>query len=507
MARWAAVVIAALAAVAVMSPGAAGAATFEPTACPTAPEGIAQQLTEANAHCGFLNVPENRANPNSRTIQLAVAIVPAKTATPAPDPLVFMTGGPGGNAFGMIRGAVSRIGMNDQRDVIFVEQRGTLFNNPALFCPEVDAFKHRAVHLRSFAKGTRKLYVRATSACRQRLLAAGVDISAYNTTENAADFDDLRIALGLKEWDVYGGSYGSDLALTYMRLFPQGIRSAVIDSIVPPDVASLSWVWTNVQDGVTNLFGACAAQKACSKRYPHLTRTFNRVVRQLERDPVTTRVKEDGKRVKVLLDGGALLNWITEATTTEPAEVPATIDATASGRYGPLGRARAAAAGDQVAQAMSNSVLCSEWIPFEPFSAIRQQGRLSFPRLPRSVLAQAPGLPFLADGACQAWGVPPAPAAVRSTPNSPIRTLVYGGTFDALTGVRWAQYVAGKLPNSTLVVVPAVGHGAVGKSTCGKNVFASFLANPSAPDTSCIPGFAPASTFQFDLSKPGKKRR
>ena len=87
---------------------------------------------------------------------------------------------------------------------------------------------------------------------------------------------------------------------------------------------------------------------------------------------------------------------------------------------------------------------------------------------------------------------------MRDPARSSIPTLVLGGSFDALTGEQWAGYVAGQLDNATLVEVPAAGHGAL-FNPCPQQVFASFLANPSAPDTSCIPEMAPASSFEFSL--------
>jgi hypothetical protein len=41
-------------------------------------------------------------------------------------------------------------------------------------------------------------------ACRDRLAASGVDLAAYNSTENAADIAELRVALGIGTWNVYG---------------------------------------------------------------------------------------------------------------------------------------------------------------------------------------------------------------------------------------------------------------------------------------------------------------
>ena len=391
--------------------------------------------------------------------------------------------------------------MNATHDVIFLEQRGTLFSEPELTCPEVGPARLRTVDEGTYAAKTRRSFVKALGKCRARLLAGGIDLSGYNTTENAADLADLRVAMGIPVWNVFGGSYGTDLGIVYARDHPEGIRSVVIDSLVPPDVASLSWTWTDVEDGVGNTLRACKAQPACNKRYPRLPAAFNLAIRRLERDPVTVRVKdEDGKRAEVLVDGGAVINWITEATTNEPAEVPAAIDAAARGRPRAIAESRLAATDPGIeATGMQLSVLCSEWIPYEPFSAIRKQGRRSFPGLPKSVLKQSPGLTFLGDGACSAWNVPTAPASIRAPASGTLPTLVLGGTFDALTGDRWAKYVAGQLPNSTLVIVPAVGHGAVFRNPCPQAIFASFLANPAAPDTSCVPAMAPASSFQFNL--------
>ena len=118
------------------------------------------------------------------------------------------------------------------------------------------------------------------------------------------------------------------------------------------------------------------------------------------------RVKsEDGEETKVLVDGGTVMNWISEATTFAKADVPAIIDAAAQGDVRTIVEARAASAGEGQALGMSNSILCSEWVAYEPFSAILEQGRRSFPELPDSVLAQAPGLRFLADGGCRGRGL------------------------------------------------------------------------------------------------------
>ena len=71
----------------------------------------------------------------------------------------------------------------------------------------------------------------ATVACHDRLVDDGVALDSYNTAENAADIADLRVAMGIEEWDLYGVSYGTALALTVLRDHPEGVRSVVLDSV------------------------------------------------------------------------------------------------------------------------------------------------------------------------------------------------------------------------------------------------------------------------------------
>ena len=66
---------------------------FDPIQCPT---NLPTQL--ANARCGYLVVPEDRSQRSGRTIQLFVAIIPAQSGKPAPDPVVYLGSGPGGIA-------------------------------------------------------------------------------------------------------------------------------------------------------------------------------------------------------------------------------------------------------------------------------------------------------------------------------------------------------------------------------------------------------------------------
>ncbi len=443
--------------------------------------------------CGVLEVPENRAHRGGRTIRLTVAIIPAASTTPAEEPVVFMTGGPGGDAIGDIPFLIDA-GVNRDRDLIVMAQRGTLYSQPNLACPEVDRFYAQAVGLRYDAPSTGRLLVRATKECRDRLTADGIELSAYNTTENAADFADLRKALDVQRWNVYGYSYGTDLALTYLRRHPQGIRSVAIDSVVPPQIVSLPWTWDSAREGIGAILAACAAQPRCKSRYPDLPRTLTEQVRRLEAHPLTVTAQPPGggDPVKVVLDGGALVNLLV-ANAVPAVDVPAALDELAHGHPERFAQARAAGATPVIgefAHGLTQSVACSEWVPGYSRSDLLKAGRRAFPGWPDTVLAQAPQLPFEYD-VCRVWNVPDRTSVQRVATVSKVPTLIVSGTFDAKTGARWGPYTGRTLSRSTAVQIPGIGHWVVPQSPCAQSILASFLARPTAPDTACVAGLAP----------------
>ncbi|MEU6539606.1 alpha/beta fold hydrolase [Streptomyces sp. NPDC047000] len=454
---------------------------FVPAPCPTTYGEL------KDTRCGFLVVPENRAHPSPRTLRLAVALVRSSSPRPRPDPIVFFAGGPGADALADISG-LTEAGLNRDRDLIVLSQRGTYSSERPLTCPEIDRFYRERVRLLYDAPSTGDRYAQAAARCRDRLTAQGIDLAAYNTSENAADAADLRRVLGIREWNVLSHSYGTQLALTYMRMFPQGIRSVTVDGVVPPSVATPGWTWSSMRESFDNIVRACAAQLSCRERYPDSGATYLRMVRQLEARPVTVHVTvPQVGRVKVVLDGGALLNWMVRASHA-PETFAVGVDELAHGHPERIAGQWAAAwlPGSQgmFAHGLSLSVWCSEWVPFETPEEQLAKGRQAFPELPRSVVAQAPQLPFLRQ-ACQAWNVPKAPGSVREVTRSSIPTLAVSGSFDAQTGAQWGRYVARTLSRSTVVTLAGVAHGAY-DTPCGAKVITSFFDDPEHPDTRCV---------------------
>jgi pimeloyl-ACP methyl ester carboxylesterase len=473
--------------------GRPGPARFVPGACPATSPSVSNATNKTR--CGFLVVPENWANPRGRKIRLAVTIVPSVSARPAPDPIVFFYGGPGGDATVQAQDLV-KAGLNNDHDIILMSQRGTFSSRPSLYCPEIYQFNNETVGRVLYSPSTGRLYVKAVTQCRRRLVASGINLADYTTAQSADDYAALRVALRIRQWDVLAHSYGTDLALTYMREHPQGIRSVALDGVTPPPVASPGWTWSSLKEGFDSIIRACKAQPRCRARYPHIAATFTRLVIRLQAHPVTTTVRLPGiaRPVKVVLDGGTLVNWLIPASH-DAKNLPLSIYELAHGHPRMVAEAWAATRVTPPSQpppfswGLSFSVWCSEWVPYETPAAQFAAGKRAFPAFPASVLAQAPQLTFLR-AACQAWNVPTAPPSVRAVTRSTIPTLAITGSFDTQTGAQWGYYAARTLSRSTVVTLPGVAHGAYYNS-CGASVITSFFDHPRAPDTRCVASLRP----------------
>ena len=347
-------------------------------------------------------------------------------------------------------------------------------------------------------------FVEACRLASGELAATGADLSAYNSTENAADFADLRKVLGITTWNVYGTSYGSYLAQTLMRGHPEGIRSVVLDSVLPTTY-TIPGNWWITRAGFDNLFQACAAETACNAAQPHLEKTFTGLVNKLEAEPLTTTVADPatGKDLKVVLDGGALIDWLRNQNYAVPLlrAAPDLIGGLAAGRP----EAIEAIAKDRASRApppgpgvpalgygLSYGVTCREDYPFASPEDLAAAGREAFPDYPASVQVEGVGGWAYANEDCHdVWKVPPAPKAMRQPVTSSIPTLLISGSFDTLTSLAGAQAAAANLSNATIISIPGVGHVVSPASPCAQAVIVSFLADPHAPDTSCVGALKP----------------
>jgi pimeloyl-ACP methyl ester carboxylesterase len=458
-----------------------------------------------------LIVPEDRLHPNGRTIVLPVAIIKARSPTPQPDPIVWLAGGPGDDSITEIGMALAG-DLNSDRNVIFLSQRGTYTAQPSLTCTAVDRWPAQTLNMPYDAATTGRAYLLATRKCRREVAARSADLGAYNTLESSEELEDLRLALGIQQWNVYGISYGTDLALNYMRMHPQGIRSVGIDGVFPPPLAGGVASWKSAGEGINAVFAACAAQRACRARYVNIGATFRRLVKRYERSPKSVRVHVPGTKglTRVMISGGMLVQWTVSPGTHLAATVPAAIDALDHGNPAPIASTWAApklnpAGIGVVSNGLFSSVSCGEWVPYESVASVIASGRSAFRGFPMSIYRNAPNLPFMRQN-CAAWSVPKAPASVRAVTRSTIPTLVISAQYDGQTAASFGPYVARTLPNSTVVTIPNVAHVAFASpspaaNACTHRIVDSFFDAPSRADTSCIATVPPTD---FVITRPTK---
>jgi pimeloyl-ACP methyl ester carboxylesterase len=236
--------------------------------------------------CGRVDVPESHDTPDGPRISLAFAVLKARTESPAPDPLIYLHGGPGGGAVRDLAGIVVPIfeGHRARRDVVTFDQRAAGISSDMVTC--FSTFENSLVDLFHPEKLDSGKIEQIFSDCTGELKANGRNLSAYNTVENARDVRAVMQALGYADYNIYGISYGTKLALEVMRSAPEGVRSVVLDSVFPPNARAYDTNILPVQEGVQQVINQCAADAKCAAAFPDLEATIQRVAVKLEKNPI-----------------------------------------------------------------------------------------------------------------------------------------------------------------------------------------------------------------------------
>ncbi len=450
-----------------------------------------------NVRCGYLVVLENRNRKTSRLIKLPIVILRSNNPNPAPDPILRMLGGPGASSLRLVRSRRSSPWL-ENRDVVIFEQRGTSYAQPKLDCPEVNAAILSNARANAEAKTAIKREASAAKQCRNRLEKEGIDLSAYDSAQSAADIEDLRKTLGYDKWNLYGVSYSSRLMLNVMRDYPAGIRSVVLESVLPPSVNYDEVGVNGALRALKVVFANCAADTECDTAYPNLERVFYEVVRRANVKPITFSVKlpNSGETFTVNLNGNDVTDWVLDYLLSADAEAiadaPLQIYRFSRGNFSAL----KSYAESKVSQAspyslgMRFSVWCREEMPFENRRKIASQSENPDGLRGYSIQGYMPAV-------CDEWDVQPARSIENQPVTSNIPTLVLGAEYDAYTPPDWGRLTAQTLPNSFFFEIPGVGHGPGFSSACSRQMIAAFFDNPSKPpNNDCLN--APRKRFTID---------
>jgi pimeloyl-ACP methyl ester carboxylesterase len=411
--------------------------------------------------CGHVLRPLDPSRPEGPRIEVHYAVVPAVARHKLADPVVLLAGGPGQSAID-VAGATLPLftRLNQRRDLVFVDQRGTGRSAP-LRCASDDAAP--LADRLDVGRSLRRL-----ARCREQLAALPHgDLRHYTTPRAMEDLEAVRVALGAPQLNLVGASYGTRAALEYLRQQPQRVRRAVIDGVAPPDMVLPDSLAADAQAVLDRLFEACAREPACAAQRPHLAARWRELLAGLPK-PVEATDPVSGDRVSVMLTRHAVAAAVRGPLYAPAlaAGLPYAIGEALRGRHTPLlglasGLGVPRAAG--VAEGMHFSVVCAEDAPrMAPAGG-----------LPASDFGDAFGAPYRE--ACRDWPRLPLPEAFYAVPVSPAPVLAFSGGLDPVTPPRHGERVVQALgPKARHVTVAHAGHGVIALG-CARDVLQRFV--------------------------------
>ncbi|MFZ3322557.1 MAG: alpha/beta hydrolase [Usitatibacter sp.] len=461
----------------------AAAACLALAACTSGPEAPRSRIAletcrlqgiDSAARCGTYEVWEDRDAKAGRRIKLNIAIIPARIGTREPDPVFVFAGGPGQGAVSLaaqVQTLFSRL--NDTRDVVLIDQRGTGHSHP-LECKD-----EQRQPLQAMFEDT--LPERLVERCLARLDA---DPRLYVTSIAVEDFDEVRDALGYGRINLWGASYGTRMALEYLRRHGDHVRSVVLDGVAP---ATMKLPLSFVSDGeaaLAKLIDSCAAEQRCNRNYPKLREAIESMKGRLARSPARAAIQDPrtGERADIKVNESVYLSglfrplYIAELASL----LPNGVFAAARGDFNPLLAQNLEFVDDvseNLAVGLHLSVLCAEDIP-----RITQE---DLARASSSFFGTALVDDFLR--ACAHWPRGKVPADFYDAVRSDVPVLILSGGIDPATPPHHAELVAATLPRSRHFVAPQIGHG-VSLHGCAPRLIESFVraGNADALDGKCL---------------------
>ncbi len=438
------------------------------------------QGVQGKAKCGTLEVYEDRAARKGRKINLNIVVLPATSAQREPDPLFYFAGGPGSAATEDAPGIAQIFAkIREHRDLVFVDQRGTGGSNP------LNCDFYNANDLQSYLGYFFPL--EDIRKCRTQL-EPKADLKLYTTTIAMDDIDDARAALGYDRINLFGGSYGTRAALTYLKRHPQHVRAAILQGVSPANQLMPRDFPQHTERALQGVLSECVADQQCNSAFPNVKAEAQTVLAQLIKGPVEVEVQKprSSERVKVKLSRDLAAETIRYMLYSPVAasRIPLMIHLAAQGNFAPMTRAALEYRVNLVAtgsNGMYLSVTCAEDLPWiKPGEGER-------------IAANT----FLGDyrlrqqrEACELWPR----ATIERDYSQPLRSdvpvLILTGEWDPVTPPLYGEATAKALKNSLHIVVPHGAHGLGGLEgiDCIDRIINEFVESGTTKDidTNCV---------------------
>ncbi len=470
-------------------PSAPGPQAFKPEfskgACP---EGL-RVPEDAVLTCGYVTVLEDRAKPDGRTIELYVVRIRPLSPIRYQDPVIYLAGGPGGSATRRTQRFLDQAWpLWAGRYLVLFDQRGIGGSRPRLECAQ---YRHEYADIRDRDLDPDEELERSVEAllgCKRTLTDQGIDLGTYTSAATAADVADIASAMDFESFNLYGSSYGTLLALTVMRDFPAGVRSVILDGVLPLQINRYETYYAEWAAAFDRFFRHCEADLVCSRHYPDLEETFWGAVDRYTADPFTLEyyIRYLDKSFEEEFDGHFVVRRFVISLRNE-RWIP----------YLPLLVSEIAAGNDFVADAWARPVARYDSEPIDNSAAWASMVCYSYGSLldRTKIAADRAAHPRYVDpesrhwppALCDRWNDTPTDPVEAEAVASDIPTLLLSGQFDPTTPPGFADIAAETLSNSYSFVVPMAGHGVGIDTPCGQKLVRDFLHRPDqGPGSPCL---------------------
>ncbi|HEY4327275.1 MAG TPA: alpha/beta fold hydrolase [Mucilaginibacter sp.] len=425
-------------------------------------------------HCAYLVVPENRSKPNGKTIKLPYIYVESSNPNKHKDPVLYTAGGPGASSLRGVRFIHNRAFMKD-RDYIAFEQRGTTYAQPCLSCDGMGEAIKQAYRKNLPLNNT---IIEEAKKCRKTLVAAGNDLSAYNTIENAADIEDLRRALNIDSINLIGISYSGGLMLTVMRNYPEHIRAVILDSALPGFVNYEEDALFSINEAFNRIFNNCERDSINKPLYANLRERFQQYFSSIADKEFALRYLEKGSKdsIAIKYHRSELLDFLVDKLQDNGAlkNIPYLVTEVIAGHqkgYMTWYFDNIFNSGGSNTLGMRFSMYCSEQIAYADQKLIDKQNDI-FPYLA--------GYRFnnVDHPICDCWDVKPIGSIAKTPVYSNIPVLLSSGDTDPYCRPFYNDLIHHYTPNSQRLLFTDKTHGPILNTRVGDELIAVFLNNP-----------------------------
>ena len=437
--------------------------------------------------CGKLTVPLNYAKPSGATIQIAVVRKLATDQAQRLGSLVVNPGGPGGSGISYATsGDVADTALLARYDLVGFDPRGVGQSDPVncLTGSQMDQFVDTPSNPNSPAE-LAKVEQESQFFAQQCEAKSGALLPYVGTVDAARDMDILRAALGDKQLNYLGKSYGTLLGATYAQEFPQRVGHLVLDGAIDPSLTAEQQNLTQAAafDKELHLFlDDCVKQTNCPFGTTDPNAAFTKLeqwVAGLDAHPITG----DGTRK---VDEAYALTGISVAMYDQGwwPELRTALGSAFKGNGSTL-LAMADAYNDrQNGRYVDNEIEANYAVncvdhPDEATSVAQIEAALP------AYKKAAPFFGPMVDWSslpCAYWktGTTDSPHAIKAAGAAPI--LVVGTTNDPATPYAWAQHLATELSSGRLLTMNGDGHTAYRRgSTCINSAVDAYFLTGALP--------------------------